>query len=138
MYGTRENLCLELERMFTHDEPLALLIWTEEGVYTACREERPADSEISLIMKNIGVTAMDEYRRNGITNASVMKMLTHHRESERRQICVPAMLLSRVLALYESELEHRIGEAWEVGRGTPESVQNALNDVHSLKDLLVA
>lgn len=138
MYGTRENLCLELERMFTHDEPLALLIWTEEGVYTACREERPADSEISLIMKNIGETAMDEYRRNGITNESVMKMLTHHRESERRQICVPAMLLSRVLTLYESELEHRIGEAWEVGRGTPESVQNALNDVHSLKDLLAA
>lgn len=29
---------------------------------------------------------------------------------------MPAMLLSRVLALYESELEHRIGEAWDVER----------------------
>ncbi|STZ75017.1 Uncharacterised protein [Klebsiella pneumoniae subsp. ozaenae] len=31
MYGTREALCTELARMFTHDEPLALLVWTEEG-----------------------------------------------------------------------------------------------------------
>lgn len=138
MYGTRENLCLELERMFTHDEPLALLVWTEEGVYSACREERPADSEISMLMKKIGETDMDIYRRDGITNASIMKMLAHYRESERRQVCVPAMLLTRVLALYESELEHRIGEAWEVGRETPECVQNALKDVHSLKDLMAA
>ncbi|SMG61952.1 DUF1380 family protein [Cedecea sp. NFIX57] len=36
MYGTREALCTELERMFTPDEPLALLVWTEEGVHTAC------------------------------------------------------------------------------------------------------
>ncbi|WP_320744220.1 hypothetical protein [Enterobacter mori] len=29
MYGTREALCEELARMFTHDEPLALLVWTD-------------------------------------------------------------------------------------------------------------
>ncbi len=31
MYGTREELCVQLENMFTFDEPLVLLIWTEEG-----------------------------------------------------------------------------------------------------------
>lgn len=138
MYGTREELCLELERMFTPDEPLALLVWTEEGVYTACREERPADSEISLLMKEIGNTSMEVYRRNGITNAGITTMLVNYRESERRKVCVPAMLLSRVLSLYESELEHQVGVAWEVGRDTPESVKKALSDVHSLKDLLAA
>ena len=138
MYGTRENLCLELERMFTDDEPLTLLIWTEEGVYTACREERPADSEIRALMKEIGSLPMDTYRRDGVTNDGVVKMLTRFREDERRQVCVPALLLSRVLSLYESELENLIGQAWEAGRTTPESVQHALNDVHNLQDLLAA
>ena len=138
MYGTREELCLELERMFTPDEPLALLVWTEVGVYTACREERPADSEITLLMKEIGNTSMEVYRRNGITNAGITKMLVNYRESERRQVSVPAMLLSRVLALYEHELEHQVGVAWEVGRDTPECVKKALSDVHSLKDMLAA
>ena len=28
MYGTREELCVQLENMFTFDEPLVLLVWT--------------------------------------------------------------------------------------------------------------
>lgn len=32
MYGTREELCVQLENMFTFDEPLVLLVWTEEGI----------------------------------------------------------------------------------------------------------
>jgi hypothetical protein len=32
MYGTREELCVQLENMFTFDEPLVLLVWTEEGL----------------------------------------------------------------------------------------------------------
>lgn len=138
MYGTREKLCLELERMFTHDEPLTLLVWTEEGVYAACREERPADSEIRELMKEMGRITWENYRRDGVTNSGVLKMLINLREDERRDVKVPAILLSRVLSSYESELENLIGQAWESGRTTPESVQHALNDVHNLKDLLAA
>jgi hypothetical protein len=41
MYGTREELCVQLENMFTFDEPLVLLVWTEEGISVACREAQP-------------------------------------------------------------------------------------------------
>ena len=55
MYGTREELCVQLENMFTFDEPLTLLIWTEEGISVACRENQPEPdvAEIRAVMKTI-------------------------------------------------------------------------------------
>lgn len=44
MFGTREELCVQLENMFTFDEPLILLVWTEEGVAAACRESDEFDA----------------------------------------------------------------------------------------------
>jgi len=138
MFGTREALCKELERMFTHDEPLALLIWTEEGVHVACRELSPTDEEITAIQKVIGNTAMGTYRNEGVTTASVRDLLVRHREAVNRQVTVPAQVLSRLVRNVERELIHQEGLAWEAGGPTPARVSQGMADVEVLKALLAA
>ena len=139
MYGTRKELCMQLENMFTTDEPLILLVWTEEGIAQACREHHPApdEAEIRALMKAIGKRSMTDYRQAGVTSAGVSELLSRQREASRL-VSVPAALLSRVLRDYERELGHRAGEAWDTGRAEPPSVQEARNDVYRLKEALAA
>ncbi|MDM6889834.1 DUF1380 family protein [Enterobacter cloacae] len=140
MYGTREELCVQLENMFTFDEPLVLLVWTEEGVSVACRESQPEPdgAEIREVMKALGEMKMTQYRQEGVNNRTVSDLLTRQREAANRQVSVPVVLLSRVLRNYEYELENRIGMAWEAGRQEPESVRNELNNVRVLQEALAA
>ena len=140
MYGTREELCVQLENMFTSDEPLVLLVWTEEGISVACREAQPEPdgTEIRNLMKAIGEMKMTQYRQEGVNNLTVSDLLARQREVANRQVSVPAVLLSRVLRNYECELENRIGMAWESGRQEPESVRNELNNVRALQEALAA
>lgn len=114
MYGTREELCIQLENMFTSDEPLTLLVWTSNSVLAACRAQNqyPTEEEALVLLKAIGDTHMAVYQIKGVTQASVNDMLTQHRESANRLVSVPAVLLSRVLRNYECELENRIGMTW--------------------------
>lgn len=140
MFGTREELCVQLENMFTLDEPLVLLVWTEEGVAVACNDHdlQPDEKEIWALMKAMGEKTMTEYRREGITNAGVSELLTNHREAANRQVNVPVGVLSRVLQDYERELETRAGQAWDAGRPEPERVHERLNDVRLLRESLAA
>ena len=139
MYGTREELCVQLKKMFTRDEPLILLVWTEEGMREACRDHHPApdETEVRALMKAMGERKMADYHLSGMTCAGVSELLTRQREAAV-QVSVPAALLSRVLRDYECELEHRAGQAWEAGRTEPLSVQEARNDVYRLKEALAA
>ena len=137
MYGTREELCVQLENMFTFDEPLVLLVWTEDGISVACREAQPEPdgAEIREVMKALGEMKMTQYRHEGVNNQTISDLLICQRD---RQVSVPAVLLSRVLRNYECELENRIGMAWEAGRQEPETVRNELKDVHALQETLAA
>lgn len=139
MYGTREALCVQLKKMFTRDEHLILLVWTEEGIREACRDHHPApdETEVRALMKAIGERKMADIHQTGVTGAGVGELLTRQREAAV-QVSVPAALLSRVLRDYECELEHRAGQAWEAGRPEPLSVQEARNDVYRLKEALAA
>lgn len=138
MFGTREALCKELERMFTHDEPLALLIWTEEGVHVACRELSPTDEEITAIQEVIGNTAMGTYRSEGVTSASVRDLLVRHREAINREVTVPATVLARLVLDAERELYHQEGLAWEAGKPASARINQGREDVELLKKLLSA
>jgi hypothetical protein len=138
MYGTREALCTELARMFTHDEPLTLLVWTEEGIHSACRELRPTDEEIAVLLKTVGNGEMKVYRREGVTEASVCDLLLRHREAINRQVTVPAQVLSRLVHDAERELAHLEGLAWEAGGPTPARISQGMADVEVLKALLAA
>ncbi|KKY80363.1 hypothetical protein OA46_20660 [Enterobacter cloacae] len=139
MYGTREALCVQLKKMFTRDEHLILLVWTEEGIREACRDHHPApdETEVRALMKAIGERKMADIHQTGVTGAGVSELLTRQREAAV-QVSVPAALLSRVLRDYECELEQRAGQAWEAGRTEPLSVQEARNDVYRLKEALAA
>lgn len=96
MFGIREELCVQLENMFTFDDPLSLLVWP--------------------LMKTIGDMPMAEYRREGLTCDRVCELLMQQREGENRQVSVTATLLFRVLKGHTSDLENRVGHAWEAGR----------------------
>lgn len=138
MYGTREALCTELERMFTPDEPLTLLVWTEEAVYSHIHEQGPNEDEIREIMKAMGNTPMSDYQSRGLNGGTVVTLLASHRKMANRKVSVPAALLSRVLTRLESELLQHVGQAWEAGRPEPQSIKDAINDVNTLKDSLAA
>lgn len=138
MYGNRKALCDELTRMFTPDEPLSLLVWTEEGIHTACRELHPTDEEISALLEIIGSNTMNVYRREGVTDASVYDLLVRHREAVNRQVMVPAQVLSRLVRNAECELNRQEGLAWETGRPTPARVCQGMADLEMLKALLAA
>ncbi|MDY3590268.1 hypothetical protein RJR36_23430 [Enterobacter asburiae] len=81
--------------MFTFDEPLVLLVWTEEGISVACREAQPEPdgAEIRNLMKAIGEMKMTQYRQEGVNNLTVSDLLARQREAANRQVSVPAVLL---------------------------------------------
>lgn len=139
MYGTREELCVQLKKMFTRDEPLILLVWTEEGIREACRDHHPApdETEVRALMKAMGERKMADYHRSGVTCAGVSELLIRQREAAV-QVSVPAALLSRVLRDYARELEHRTSQAWEAGAPETESVKQARSDVLALTEALAA
>ena len=140
MYGTREELCVRLENMFTPDEPLLLLVWTEEGVKLACRDSQPEPDagEIQALMQATGDIAMTDYHREGVTRESLGTLLARQRDAANREVSVPAALLSRVLRDYARELEYRSGVAWAAGAPEPESVKQARSDVSALTEVLAA
>ncbi|RSK63106.1 DUF1380 domain-containing protein [Enterobacter huaxiensis] len=136
MYGTREELCTLFENMFTPDEPLVLLVWTEEAFCVACSELelKPEPAETQGLMEATGNTDMAVYRREGVTNSGVCGLLERHREALALEVSVPAVLLRRVLRRQEGDLENLIGQAWEVLRTAPESLKQALHDVRMLME----
>ena len=140
MYGTREELCVQLKKMFTRDEPLLLLVWTEEGMREACRDHHqpPDETEVRTLMKAMGERKMADYHRSGVTCAGVSELLTRQRDAANREVSVPAVLLSRVLCDYARELEHRTSQAWEAGAPETESVKQARSDVLALTEALAA
>lgn len=138
MFGTREELTAELDRMFTPDEPLALLVWTEEAVRFACREDKPDDQEIRYLLKAIGAGDMDTYRESGVTNARLREDLNTAREESRREISVPAAILLRLLNKLESDLIHEEGLTWDNGRAASKRQIQAMDDVHALRVRLAA
>lgn len=138
MFGCREALCVELEKMFTPDEPLALLIWTEEGVHTACRSDNPTREEIQLILETIGSVDMDCYREEGVTNAGLRDMLGTLREDDGRCISVPVSALQRLLTKLERDLMNEESIVWDNGHRPSERVEQVRKDVQTLKGRLAA
>jgi len=72
MYGTREALCVQLKKMFSRDEHLILLVWTEEGIREACRDHHPApdETEVRALMKAIGERKMADIHQTGVPGPS--------------------------------------------------------------------
>ncbi|HEY3591970.1 MAG TPA: DUF1380 family protein, partial [Buttiauxella sp.] len=78
------------------------------------------------------------YREEGVSNASVSDLLHRHRDATRREVAVPAGVLSRLLSCLERELTAREGDAWDAGRDVPEYIARTRQDVQALQQRLVA
>ena len=133
MYGTREEVCDELARMFTPDEPLALLLWTEGGTEAACSGLKPANEEIHAVMAAIGQIPMEEYRLYGVTSDTARGLLQQHREAVTRQVSVPGMILARLLCRLERDLIAQESDAWDAGHAVPDTIRCAREDIFTLR-----
>ncbi|MEY8712250.1 DUF1380 family protein [Mangrovibacter phragmitis] len=135
MFGTREELCHELERMFTPDEPLLLLVWTPGSVEAACdpEEERVSDEELPALMAALGDIPMDTYQEAGLTREDVRRLLRSMRVASRRQVTVPAALLNRVIDWAVREVTARESQCFEAGQPVPCSVALLGEDLRTLK-----
>nr|WP_313759277.1 DUF1380 family protein [Atlantibacter hermannii] len=125
MYGRRIELCQALENMFSPEEPLALLVWTEDSIEEVCafNNEHPVtEEEIRGVLVRIGRTPMNEYQKKGISAASVSDLLACQRADADRRVEVPVRTLTALVDWAERELTTRESEAWEAGAVTPESI----------------
>lgn len=139
MYGRRIELCLELENMFAPEEPLALLVWTEDSIQEICcfNNESPVTDEESLgVLSLIGRTPMNEYQKQGISAGSVSDLLSRHRAGVDRQVEVPARVLAALVNWTERELIARESEAWAVGAAPLKSDEKFIQDIKLLKQLM--
>ncbi|HGY0482222.1 TPA: DUF1380 family protein [Salmonella enterica subsp. enterica serovar Derby] len=138
MYGTCEELCEELARMFTPDEQLALLLWTEGGTEAACNGLKPTDEEIRAVMAAIGRIPMDEYRLYGVTLDTARGLLQQHREEATRKVNVPGSVLARLLNRLDRDLIAQESEAWDAGHAVPDSIRRAREDIVILRQHMAA
>ena len=138
MYGRRQELCNELENMFAPEEPLALLVWTEDSIQEICcfNNESPVTEEESRgVLSLIGRTPMSEYQKQGISAASVSGLLARHRADADRRVEVSVRTLVALVDWAESELIARESEVWAAGALAPESYGQVNQDIKLLKQL---
>jgi len=141
MYGRRIELCQALENMFAPEEPLALLVWTEDSVEEVCafNNEHPVtEEEIRGVLVRIGRTPMNEYQKNGISAASVSDLLACERTEADRRVEVPVRTLAALVDWAERELIARESEVWDAGAATPESIGQCNQNISLLKQLMGA
>lgn len=137
MYGTRKQLTGELKQMFAADEPLALLVWTEESVKMLGASRGICDAEAARILVAIGEIAMSDYQTNGVSLDTVRRLLNSIR-TEKRPIAVPANLLESLLTSAEQWLEMEKHIAQDEQAPLTDVVTQALADVNRVRQLLAA
>ncbi|OSK88017.1 DUF1380 family protein [Escherichia coli] len=141
MYGSRIELCQALENMFAPEEPLALLVWTEDSVEEVCafNNEHPVtEEEIRGVLVRIGRMPMNEYQKNGISAASVSDLLACQRADADRRVEVPVRTLAALVNWAERELTVRESQAWAAGAETPKSISQCSEGIRLLKQLMDA
>ncbi|RDL15605.1 DUF1380 family protein [Serratia fonticola] len=134
MYGTRIEITRELKRMFSADEPLAVLIWTTESVTSLAQSHGISESEATKVLARIGDIPMQEYQSHGVSFSSVIDVLRLVR-NENRVVEVPADVLARLAGFADIALEIESGIAQDDNDPLlPETIQGyeALDKVKAL------
>lgn len=137
MYGTRLEIIRELKRMFSAEEPLAVLVWTTESVMSLAQSHGITESEATKVLARIGDIPMQEYQNQGVSFSSVINVLRLVR-NEDRVVEVPADVLERltVFAGMALEIESGIAQDDKIEL-LPELVQG-FEDLDRVKALLAA
>lgn len=137
MYGTRLEITRELKRMFSADEPLAVLVWTTESVKFLVQSHGVTESEATKVLTRIGDIPMQEYQNHGVSFSSVIEVLRLVR-NENRVVEVPADVLARLAVLADIALEIECGIAQDDSDPLlPEKIQG-YEDLDKVKALLAA
>ncbi|AZS59297.1 MULTISPECIES: DUF1380 family protein [Pectobacterium] len=137
MYGTRKQLTRELKQMFSADEPLALLVWTEESVKMIGASHGIRGEEAARVLVAIGEIPMREYHDKGVSPDTLYSLLNSIR-TEKRPIAVPANLLESVLTSAEQWLAMEKDIAQDDQAPLTDVVTQALADANRVRQLLAA
>ncbi|MEQ9971386.1 DUF1380 family protein [Pectobacterium carotovorum] len=137
MYGTRKQLTRELKQMFAADEPLALLVWTEESVKMIGTSHGVSDAEAARLLVAIGEIPMRDYQNKGVSPDTLYSLLNSVRE-QRQPIAVPANLLVSLLTSAEQWVEMEKNIAQDDAEPLTDVVAQALADVDRVRQLLAA
>lgn len=131
MYGTRKQLTHEMKKMFAKDEPLALMIWTIEGVKYLGNSHGITETEAERVLVGIGEKQMDDK----ILFETVLDVMRTVR-SKQRPIGVPADLLTSLLSSAEQwiNMENNIAQDDEIPLS--DVVAQALADINHVRQLL--
>lgn len=137
MYGSREELCVQLENMFTFDEPLALLVWTEESVKAQLRAHGVTEKEAGEVLISIGKFKMHDHQSAGVSFDTVVNLLRCIRAG-RRPVKVPADVLMRLSESAERALKTIREMETDCELTASDYVDGAFADVALLRELLAA
>ncbi|MEQ9883278.1 DUF1380 family protein [Pectobacterium brasiliense] len=137
MYGTRKQLTRELKQMFAADEPLALLVWTEESVEMIGASHGIRDTEAARVLVALGEIPMRDYQTKGVSPDTLYSLLNSVR-AKGRPIGVPADLLTSLLTSAEQWLEMEKNIAQDDQAPLTDVVAQALADVDRVRQLLAA
>lgn len=137
MYGSREELCVQLENMFTFDEPLALLVWTVESVKAQLRAHGVTEEEAGEVLNSIGNFEMHDHQSSGVSFDTVVNLLRRSRAA-RRPVKVPADVLMRLSESAERALKTIREMETDCELPASDYVDGAFADVALLRELLAA
>ena len=135
MYGTRQDICAQLEEGFSADMPLALLIWTADDMaaFGEGWDLSLNDEEGKAVLAKIG--AIDDHHLNGVS-ADVAGNLLNDVKEELHQVTLPASLLARVVTLAEQAIWPQEWQLRDENREIPEGMRHKLNDLLQIRKLL--
>jgi hypothetical protein len=95
MYGTVSEVCNQLDREFSPDEPIAILIWTTQDILEFGHGWGSTERDVSHVLRKIGSMSSSERREYQVGERFIEDTLEAHRD---RKIEVHVKILSAVLA----------------------------------------
>lgn len=137
MYGTPETLGHALLAQFSHDEPLAILVWTVADICALAEgwEQSVTTQEAQAVLEKIGTINPEEHLLEGVSVDTVLTLLETV-QADAREICVSADLLDRLVRATETSLWSLEWKAKDENRPLPPHILRRQDDVARLRELL--
>lgn len=94
MYGTVKDLCSRLSEQYRPDQRVALIIWTEDDVFSFLGEESLTEEDAADIVSQIdGLDGLHEYGVGEDTLRELLRNLQHEK-AQRRTVTVSEATLA--------------------------------------------
>lgn len=116
MYGTVNEICVELLQSWVPETRMALLVWTEDDVKSVTESYKTTPVEAVRVLEEISL--FEDHHRTGVGMNTAQEILCRLREEDgkERSVTVPENALRMIMQLAGAEME-RISVCAEEGGG---------------------